>query len=113
MKDVSMSTEFLDTLIPGPIRITGDLSGELYIDGNISQSQILFRFKFDNEREISPVIIHIELAGEHYQYCCYIHDFGSHVMRTGVLKFEFSIPDRIVVKKVEPLIEYVPEVEEK
>jgi hypothetical protein len=106
-----MSTEFLDNLIPGPIRINGDFSGEIYIDGNINQSQILFRFKFDNEREISPVIIHIELAGEHYQYCCYIHDFGSPVMRTEILKFEFSIPDRIVIKKVEALIKYIPEAE--
>jgi hypothetical protein len=108
-----MSTEFLDSLIPGPIRINGDLLGELYIDGNIKQSQILFRFKFDNENEISPVIIHIELAGKHYQYCCYIHDFRSPIIRTEILKLEFSIPEKIAIKKVEPLIGLISESEGK
>jgi hypothetical protein len=64
-------TQFLASLIPNPIRINDGLSGEIYIDGNINQNQILFRFKFDNEEEVSPVLIYIELSGIVYKYCCY------------------------------------------
>jgi hypothetical protein len=93
-------------LIPKPIEIeSGDFSGRLDIRGNIYFNEVLFKFIFNREEEVAPLVVRFEANGKEYRYRCLIHDKNNHAMMTPILRHpDFKVYE-IIRPAVEPLIQ--------
>ena len=100
-----MNTGILYPLTPQPIAIrTGTLSGNLFVDGNVADNLLLFRFKFDIAAATVPLRIQIKVLQDVYHYFCDIRDFSNPIMKTPVIKPEFSLKNEIKILKIESLV---------
>ena len=98
-----------------------NFSGKLLIDGDIQDNCILFRFLFDEEEMVHPLIISIQVLPialpknylkadciqekKTYIYACNIPDFNNPLMKTRLIFPEFLLKEqRIQVVCIESQI---------
>jgi hypothetical protein len=99
------AAEFLYPLIPRPISVTSaGISGRLFVDGNIESNRVLFRFRFDGGFAPVPLFVKLNIAGKTCRVFCGVRDFTNPDMKSGVLKPEFSLADRIEFAGIELII---------
>ena len=100
-----MEAGMLYPLVPKPIDVRNEaFSGSLQVDGNIAGNLLLFRFEFDAESSMAPVCIQVEVQQKVYLFFCGIRDFTNPVMKSPVIKTDFSLKNKITILKVEPLV---------
>lgn len=93
----------LYSLVPEPLKInTGLISGNLFIEGNISKNIINFRFEFGSAFKPAPVLIQIEASEKSYRYYCTIMTGKS--VSTPVFHPEFNVGQQIFITSVEPVV---------
>jgi hypothetical protein len=103
-----VGTPLLSRLTPKPIYFnTGEVTGGLYIDGNLEYRRLLFRFKFERSEEMTPLFVEIETAeNKMYRYCCDLYDFNNPIIKSKILNVDFPLYG-IKVVKVMPIITYL------
>lgn len=99
---------YLYPLSPRPIIVeTSQLSGRLYVDGNVKHNAIRFSFRFNRLEEISAVRIMVKINGKGYSsYECIYLECDNPSVRSGIIHpAEWSVGEKIALC-VEPLCSY-------
>jgi len=93
----------LYSLVPEPLKInTGLMSGKLFIEGNIFENIINFRFEFSGLFKPAPVLIQIDASGKSFSYYCTI--MADKSVSTPVFHPEFNVGQQIFITTVEPVV---------
>jgi len=100
-----MAAGTLYPLVPKPIDVRNEaFSGSLQVDGSIADNLLLFRFEFDAKSNMAPVCIQVEVEQKVHLFFCEVRDFTNPVMKSQVIKTDFSLKNKIKILKVEPLV---------
>ena len=96
-------------LIPKPLAIeTESVSGNLFIEGNLGSNYLLFRFHFNQDTMLVPLVISVQAAGKLHQLYCLIMDYSCHTVKTPMFCPEFFIGQKFTVTNVETLVHFQP-----
>jgi len=115
----------MDVLYPAIHIENSYFSGKLLIDGDFKDNCILFRFLFDNEEMVHPLIIWVKVmpidspgnkAGKQNEngvnilvFKCNISDINNPVMKTRLIFPDFLLKEhKIEVIRIESQISYRP-----
>jgi hypothetical protein len=96
---------FLSRLLPGPVEFRENgISGRLFVDGNLKENCILFRFLFDKPEELAPVFLEIRIAGKYYRYLLSGRDLTNPMVKSPVLTPDAAIAEGLEILSVRPLV---------
>ena len=100
-----MGDTVLFRLMSKPITIReNDVSGHLFVDGNIEGNRLLFRFLFDNPDEVAPVFMETRIAGQRFRYLLAGRDITNPMVKSPVLFPEATLAEGIEILCVKPFI---------
>jgi len=103
----------LSGLLPGPIAIKENgIAGRLFIDGNLGDNRLLFRFLFDRPDEVAPVFLDIRIAGKHYRYLLSGRDLTNPMVKSPVLTPDTGIAAGFEILGVSPFVSIVKKEQE-
>ena len=106
----------MDVLYPAKYIQKPEFSGKLLIDGDLEENCILFRFLFDTEEMVHPLVISVKVSPitlqessindeqeeKNFVFWCNIPDFNNPVMKTSLFFPEFLLKrNKIQVISVE------------
>ena len=106
----------MDVLCPEKYIKKPEFSGKLLINGDLEDNYILFRFLFDTDEMVHPLVISVKIVPKTVLegglndeqeekiivFWCNIPDFNNPVMKTGLVFPEFLLKEhRIEVISVE------------
>ena len=103
----------MNILYPAKYIQKPEFSGKLIIDGDLEDNCILFRFMFDTEEMVHPLLIWVrtlptttlectEKEKKNFVFECNIPDYGNQVMKTSLIFPNFSLKEhKIWVTNIE------------
>lgn len=103
-----MNTPYLKPLAPFPRRVDENgLVGELDVLYNAEDNYMVISFSYELEEHYpAPLVVYVEVSGQHYRHVLFICDFAKRVAKTSLFRPEYDVWEGVHIYRISPLIGY-------